>query len=149
MAIIEREPRTTELEQLEELWRAPAAEKPAPARRRRIPLPRVGPVLAYYWAAFLVLIAFEPVPPEDVPVPLWGTMVVLAFLTSLIAAGAFALMRRLPLAFGASALAGGLGIVVAIGCKTTAHHAGSWWLIETVAMAGALALSVAGWRRSR
>jgi hypothetical protein len=148
MAIIEREPRT-ELEELEALWQAPAAEKPAPARRRRVPLPRLGVVLAYYWAAFLVLIAFEPVPPEEVPVPLWGTAVVLSFMVALAAAGAFALLSRLPLAYGASALAGALGIVVGIGCKTTAHHSGSWWLIETVAMAGALAFSAAGLRRSR
>jgi hypothetical protein len=35
-----------------------------------------------------------------------------------------------PWGLGASALAGGLGMVIAGACAATGHHAGAWWIVE-------------------
>ena len=76
-----------ELRELEELWTAPAALEPLPARSSLLDrLPFVpGWLVAGGWAIFfLVVIGFEPAPEPHMAIPLWadlvfGSMLVLLF----------------------------------------------------------------------
>jgi hypothetical protein len=133
-----------ELRELEELWAAPAALEPLPARASlldRLPL-LPGWLVAAGWAAFfVVVIGFEPAPEPQMAIPLWADLV-FASLLGLLLTAAFA-GRELPrLGFGAATVAGALGMVIAVACQTSGHHMGNWWLFElgaTGALFGAAA----------
>jgi hypothetical protein len=67
--------------------------------------------------------------------PLWGTIVLVAFTYALFAS-MVGLASGRPWGLGASALAGGLGMVIAGACAATGHHAGAWWIVEGLAFTG-------------
>jgi hypothetical protein len=148
--------RLRQSERLEELWEQPSAE---PARTRvdsHPPAPRVSmesrdwsrPLIVGWIATMAVLYIFEPRPTDPAAVPLLGTILVLVFTYALIAAIAGMAGRR-SWGLGASALAGGLGMIVAGACAATGHHAGAWWIFEAVAFTGLTAGSLAALRARR
>jgi hypothetical protein len=94
------------------------------------------------------LYIFEPSPTDPAATPLWGTIVLLAFIYALFAS-IVGLAGRLPWGLGASALAGGLGMVIAGACAATGHHAGAWWIAEGIAFTGLAAGSLAALRTHR
>jgi hypothetical protein len=142
--------RLRQSERLEELWKQPSAE---PERTRIDFLPAVRrasrespdwshPLLIAWVAIVVALYIFEPRPSDPTATPLWGTIVLLAFTYALLAS-MIGLASRRPWGLGASALAGGLGMVVAGACAATGHHAGAWWIVEALAFTGLAAGSLA------
>ena len=150
------EDRLRQSEHLEELWRRPSAEL---ERTRVDPLPSVrrasresrnwSHLLLVGWVATVAaLYIFEPSPTDPAATPLWGTIVLLAFTYALFAS-IVGLAGRRPWGLGASALAGGLGMVIAGACAATGHHAGAWWIAEGIAFTGLAAGSLAALRAHR
>jgi hypothetical protein len=137
-----------ELRELEELWAAPAAPEPGVRAAERRALPAVpGVALAAGWTAFFLgVLLFEPAPTADMHTPLWGDVLVGGFLLVLVAA---ALLGPSFVRFGfAAATAGGvLGMAVAVACRVTGHHLGTWWLLELGAAAALTGLAVVGLRQ--
>jgi hypothetical protein len=133
------------VEELERLWRTPAATARA-RRTRRGRLVRTalgGRVLVGAWVAVVVVALAAAPAAENVTPPLWTDVVLFGFFLAL--AGAAASAARAPRsAFAASATAGALGTVLGIACRATEHHAGAWWIYETASFAGLAALSLAG-----
>src|SRR5262245_47601806 len=123
--------RIDELQALEELWETPAlGERQAPARR----LPLVpGALVAGGWAAFFfIALTFQPPPEPGMTWPVWATTVSVVQLVLLLGAAAVGpLFSRIG--FAAAALAGPLGIVLAVNCRAAEHHMGNWWLLELAA----------------
>lgn len=149
------ENRLREAEHLEELWRQPSAKpelarSDVPARgARAVPARNWSRPLLIAWVAVMAtLFVFEPRPTDPTATPLWGEMVLLAFAYALLAS-IVGLATRRPWALGASALAGGLGMVIAGACAVTGHHAGAWWVVEGVAFTGLATGSVAALRYRR
>jgi hypothetical protein len=103
-------------------------------------------VLAGAWFAFwFVMAPFEPEPAAGMANPLWGDVVAWSLLVSVLAAGALGPM--LPKAgFALAGLGGLLLTVVAVGCKLTTHHTGSWWLWELGAATVLTGLAAVGLR---
>ncbi len=140
-------------ERLEELWKQPSAKH---ERTRIDSLQRVRhvsrgsrdwsrPLLAAWVAIVAALFIFEPRPSDPTATPLWGTIVLLAFTYAMVAS-MIGLANRRPWGLRASALAGGLGMIVAGACVATGHHTGAWWIIEGVAFTGLAAGSLAALR---
>jgi hypothetical protein len=142
--MLTRTPRTPDLQELEALWELPA-------RRRQRVTPDVAAemsgtiarALAIAWPVLLfALVAFEPAPRPGATVPVWSEVLsnglLLAVLGGIIARVASG--PRNGLAFFSAA--GALGIAVGVGCRASAHHAGSWWLVETALFS---VLAVTAW----
>jgi hypothetical protein len=139
--------RIDEIQALEELWAAPAAAEPRPAAERRKSFPLVpGAVLAGAWLAFwFVMVPFEPEPAAGMANPLWGDILAWGLILSVLAAGA--LGPALPkVGFALAGLSGLLLAVVAVACKATTHHMGSWWLWELGAATVLTGLAAVGLR---
>jgi hypothetical protein len=150
------EDRLQEAEYLEELWRRPSA-KPEPAlsdvpargaRAVRSARNWSRPLLIAWVAVMATLFVFEPRATDPTATPLWGEMVLLAFAYALLAS-MVGLATRRPWALGVSALAGGLGMVIAGACAATGHHTGAWWMVEAVAFTGLATGSVGALRCRR
>jgi hypothetical protein len=75
--------------------------------------------------------------------PLWGDVVAASFFVMLLSA-ALAGPSLPRLGFAAASVAGSLGMVMAVACRTTGHHTGSWWLVELGATAVLTAAAVGG-----
>ena len=140
--------RTDELQALEELWTAPAFGEPgaAPAVARR-GLPRIpGVLLAGGWLTFFAFVlAFQPEPEHGMTTPVWATTVSTVMLMMLLGAAAFGPIAS-RIGFGLAALAGPLGILLAVECRASGHHLGNWWLAElgaTIALTGLAAAGLA------
>ena len=134
--------RTDDLRALEELWAAPAFGEPKTLSRR---LPLVpGALVAGGWLTFYVVaIAFQPAPEPGMTWPLWASAVSLAQMFLLL--GATAIGSLFPrLGFTAAALAGPLGIVLAVNCRAAEHHLGNWWLVELGAASALTGLALVG-----
>jgi hypothetical protein len=150
------EDRLREAEYLEELWRQPPAKPEPPrsdvsargARAVRSAQNWSHPLLIAWLAVMATLFVFEPRATDATATPLWGEMVLLAFAYALLAS-MVGLATRRPWALGASALAGGLGMVIAGACAATGHHAGAWWVVEGAAFTGLAIGSVAALRYRR
>jgi len=139
--------RTDELTALEELWATPTVAEPVVATARRRTLPLVpGALLAGAWVTFFaVVLTFQPAPEPGMTWPLWASAVSLAQMFLLL--GATAIGSLFPrLGFTAAALAGPLGIVLAVNCRAAEHHLGNWWLVElgaAIALTGLAAVGLA------
>jgi hypothetical protein len=140
--------RVVDLDELELLWSAPAAEPSAPRSIARAAA-RValgGHALAGAWIAVLAVALAGTPAAEEVTPPIWTDVVLFGFLLAL--AGAGAAGRHAPrVGFAASAVAGALGTVLGVACRATEHHTGGWWVYETAAFGALAALSLAGLAR--
>ena len=150
------EDRLRQSEQLEELWEQPSTE---PQRTRADSFPSVlastreirdwsRPLLVGWIAVMATVNIFEPSPTDPAAIPLWGTILLVAFSYALIGS-IFGLAGRRPWGLRTSALAGGLGMILAGACAATGHHAGAWWIFEGVAFTGLAAGSLAALRAHR
>lgn len=138
-----------QVDELEELWHLESAP---PAARRPVLgafADRLGWFLAAGWILFIVSVFFEPAPDPNAVVPPWGEVLILSFWLGLAAAGILALARAGRGAYLAATIAGGLGIVLAITCRTSEHHLGSWWIYEMGATGALTALGAALLLRSK
>ena len=133
------------VEELERLWLAPAREPEPPARHPRAAvagtwLGRLSPLA--WLGSLVVLMGFGP--DADTPVvPLWADVVATALFLALAGAAVLAMMRLRSAALTASLAAAAAGILLGWGCRATAHHTGSWWMVELGLFAGLFAVSAA------
>jgi hypothetical protein len=134
--------RTDDLRALEELWAAPAYGE-SEARPRRLPL-IPGMLLAAGWLTFFtVAIAFQPAPEPGMTWPAWVTAVSVVEILVLLGAAAVGPVFA-KLGFAGAALAGPLGILLAVHCRAAEHHLGNWWLVELGAAIALTGLAVGG-----
>jgi peptidoglycan/LPS O-acetylase OafA/YrhL len=150
------EDRLTGTEELEKLYKSPAAPSEAPAEAEHPSEPRGAVVsardarrLLIAWAAVIgVIMVFEPTPDNANPVvPMWAELAAVGFLSALFAT-AMGFGTRRHWAPRASLVAAGFGAVLAIACAATDHHTGSWWAYELVAFGGLAAMTMAAARRA-
>jgi hypothetical protein len=140
--------RAAEIRELEELWRAsPDTEAPVRSRIGEGLFRRLGWLLAAGWIAFFVSVSFQPAPNPEAVTPLWADLVIAGLFLALGTAALTGLVRSPRIGFAAATVAGLLGMAIAVGCKTTEHHGGSWWLYELGATTALMALSAAGLTR--
>jgi hypothetical protein len=144
---------TEQIRELEELWAAPAVAPPvvvalAPDRRRRMRLPALplvpGAPLAAGWLVFFSsALLFEPPPEPGMTWAPWMMAISVAQIVLLLAAAGLGPMSG-ALGFCAAAIAGPLGIALAVSCRATEHHLGNWWLVELGATAALTGLATVG-----
>ena len=144
---VSTKPRTDEIRALEELWERPAV--PEPPRRRYLELApdksRIpGVLVAGAWIAFfLVVLAFEPTSNPQATTPVWANLVFAGLALSLLTAALLGpLVPRFG--FGSASVAGCFGMAISVGCYTTGHHPGAWWIGELTATAALTALAAGG-----
>ena len=148
MTIVEHEPRRAAVDQLEELWNAPAVEPPAPPARRARSL-GLGRTLALSWAVFLtVALVAMPAGDPNAVIPAWAWASMALYWIGLFAAAGFAAAARPFDAYLGSAVAGVAGVALGVGCLTSGHHVSGWAVFELVGVLPLLALSVLGLRRA-
>jgi hypothetical protein len=140
-----------ELDALEELWTVsiPAGEEPERLGRRLLAAGsrRLGWLIALGWFAFLASAAFQPAADPQAVTPVWAELVIAGLFLSLGTAAIVGLTRSPRVGIAAAGVAGLFGMAISVGCKTTSHHAGGWWLYELGATVTLTALAVAGLRR--
>jgi uncharacterized membrane protein AbrB (regulator of aidB expression) len=151
VSFVEKRPRDAEIEirQLEELWAASPSEPPAALRLWGRLSPWLGRVLAVSWIAFFVAGAFAPAADAEAATPLWAGALIGGVFVSLFAALVLSAMLSPRAGFAAAAVAGGLGVALSVGCRTTEHHTGSWWLYELGATLFLTGLALLGLKRQR
>lgn len=138
--------RVDDVRALEELWAAPAAVEPAPLEQgRRWSLPLVpGGLVAAGWVAFFTLVLlFEPAAEPGAAIPSWAVAVFLVEVALLLGAAGLGPVFA-QAGFAAAALAGPLGMLLAVECRTASHHLGNWWLAELGATAALTGLAAGG-----
>jgi hypothetical protein len=128
-----------ELAALEALWEAPAAQPPAPRRRS---LDGFRRPLGYAWGAVLLSLFLAPAPEQEVATPWYAWVLLGAFTLAVLGMFAVFATSGLGSSFGASVVAGALGLAIGVGCLATDHHAGGWAAYEIGAF-GALTLASA------
>jgi hypothetical protein len=130
-----------ELAELETLWEAPAAQTDAPRMRT---LDRYRRPLGFAWGAVLLSLFLAPTPEQEAATPWYGWVLLGAFTLAVI--GMFTLFAAggIGQSFGASLVAGALGLAIGVGCLTTEHHAGGWAAYEISAFSGLFLASAAG-----
>jgi hypothetical protein len=147
-----------ELHGLERLWEAPAAPEPGLERRGHVgpllelALDRLGWLLAAAWVAFLAtVLLLAPASQETAAgTPLWVETLVAGLWLALPLATIGGLARSARIGYGASLAASAMAVALSIGCSTTGHHTGPWWLYElggSVALTGIAAVGL--WRARR
>jgi hypothetical protein len=144
MTVIETQtkPRSDrELAELEALWQAPAARKAAPRRRN---LDRLKRPLGFAWGAVLLSLFLAPAPAEEVATPWYAWVLLGAFTVAVVGMFAVFATSGMGLGFGASLVAGALGLAIGVGCLATEHHAGGWAAYEISAFSGLFLASAAG-----
>jgi hypothetical protein len=144
MTVIETQtkPRSDrELAELEALWQAPAARKAAPRRRN---LDRLKRPLGFAWGAVLLSLFLAPAPAEEVATPWYAWVLLGAFTFAVVGMFAVFATSGMGLGFGASLVAGALGLAIGVGCLATEHHAGGWAAYEISAFSGLFLASAAG-----
>jgi MFS family permease len=128
-----------ELAALEALWEAPAEEPRAPRRRS---LDGFRRPLGYAWGAVLFSMFLAPAPEQEVATPWYAWVLLGAFTFAVLGMYAVFATSGIGLSFGASVVAGALGLAIGVGCLATDHHAGGWAAYEIGAF-GALTLASA------
>jgi MFS family permease len=129
-----------ELAALEALWEAPAEEPRAPRRRS---LDGFRRPLGYAWGAVLFSLFLAPAPEQEVATPWYAWVLLGAFTFAVLGMYAVFATSGIGLSFGASVVAGALGLAIGVGCLATDHHAGGWAAYEIGAFA-ALTFASAG-----
>jgi hypothetical protein len=151
VSFVEKRPRDAEIEirQLEELWAASPSEPPAAVRLWGGLSPWLGRVLAVSWIAFFVAGAFAPAADPEAATPLWAGALIGGVFVSLLGAPVLSALLSPRAGFAAAAVAGGLGVALSVGCRTTEHHTGSWWLYELGATLFLTGIALLGLKRQR
>jgi hypothetical protein len=134
--------RTEDLRALEELWAAPAYGE-TEARPRRLPLVPGALLVGAWLAFFFVMLPFEPSPEPGMSNPMWGDALVASLLFVLLGAGAIGPVLS-KAGFALAGIGGLLLVVIAVACRATTHHMGSWWLAELAAAAVLTAIAAVG-----
>jgi hypothetical protein len=127
-----------DVDELERLWETPALE---PAERQRRSLRPIAWLVPIAWIAALVSLSVLEPTPHDLQIPGWVDALSTIFFLVLAASAFAGLLRRAPIALAGSLGAAGIGIVLAWSCRSSAHHLGSWWLVELAVFSGLAALS--------
>jgi hypothetical protein len=138
------------IRELEELWVLPALTEQRPLRARPVVegvLRHLGKILAVCWIGFFVATAFAPAADAEAATPVWAGILIGGLFVGLLGAIALSPISRRA-AFGSAMGAGALGIALAVGCKTTEHHGGSWWAYELGATVFLTGVAAVGFRRS-
>jgi MFS family permease len=138
-----------ELAALEALWEAPVAQTQAPRRRS---LDGFRRPLGYAWGAVLFSMFLAPAPEQEVATPWYAWVLLGAFTLAVLGMFAVFATSGLGLSFGASVVAGALGLAIGVGCLATDHHAGGWAAYEIGAFAAltlASATALVARRRGR
>ena len=130
-----------ELAALEALWEAPVAQTQAPRRRS---LDGFRRPLGYAWGAVLFSMFLAPAPEQEVATPWYAWVLLGAFTLAVLGMFAVFATSGLGLSFGASVVAGALGLAIGVGCLATDHHAGGWAAYEIGAFAALTLASAAG-----
>jgi hypothetical protein len=130
-----------ELATLEALWEAPAAQTDAPRRRS---LDGFRRPLAFAWGAVLLSMFLAPAPEQEVATPWYAWVLLGAFTLAVIGMFAVFATSGIGHSFGASLVAGALGLAIGVGCLATEHHAGSWAAYEIGAFSALTLASAAG-----
>ena len=131
MVVVTRAPiRDAELEQLEGLWNAPAAEvRHDPSRLTHLLAARGWRVLSIAWPTVILSLLLAPTSGDESAVPWYGWALFAAHLlavTGMVAAalGSFGS----PLKW--SLVAASIGVGLGVGCMTTGHHASGYAIYE-------------------
>jgi hypothetical protein len=146
MTVIETQTRPRpdrELAQLEALWQAPAARKAAPRKRN---LDRFRRPLGFAWGLVLLSLFLAPAPEQEVATPWYAWVLLGAFTLAVIGMFAVFAMSGIGRSFGASLVAGALGLGIGLGCLATDHHAGGWAAYEIGAFSALTLASAIGLR---
>jgi hypothetical protein len=134
MATILDERRSETVDELEALWELPEHEPEG--RRWRLSseadVARAAGRFAWIWVGTIVLIGFlEPAPAAGVQPPGYWYAASAVFWISL-ASGLLSLLGSRRAALGCFAAMGFAGIALGVACRASGHHAGSFWLAETL-----------------
>jgi hypothetical protein len=152
MTVIETErprPADEEVAALEALWEAPAVQKRS-ARTRSVG--RVRRPLGYAWGVVLFSLFLAPAPEQEVATPWYAWVLLGAFTLAVLGMFAVFATSGMGLSFGASLVAGALGLAIGVGCLATDHHAGGWAAYEIGAFSAltlASAAALGAQRRGR
>jgi hypothetical protein len=144
MTVIETQtkPRAdSELQALEALWEAPAAQPDVPRRRNVHGIRRP---LGFAWGFVLVSLFLAPAPEADVAIPWWSWTLFGVFMLAVVGMFAAFAMTGMGLSLGASLLAGALGVALGVGCLATEHHPGGWAIYELGAFSALAIASAVG-----
>jgi small-conductance mechanosensitive channel len=135
-----------ELAALEALWEAPPAQTDVPRKRN---LDRFRRPLGFAWGAVLLSLFLAPAPEQEVATPWYAWVLLGAFTLAVIGMFTVFAAGGIGQSFGASLVAGALGLAIGVGCLTTEHHAGGWAAYEISAFSGLFLASAAGLFASR
>jgi hypothetical protein len=130
-----------ELAALEALWAAPAAKTREPRTRSLAGFRRP---LGYAWGAVLFSMFLAPAPEQEMATPWYAWVLFGAFALAVLGMYAVFATSGMGLSFGASLVAGALGLAIGVGCLTTEHHAGGWAAYEIGAFSALTLASAAG-----
>ena len=142
--------RIDEIQALEELWAAPAADepKPAPPRRRRdLPLVPGGRGRSRLARLLRRSRASRRLPSRGMAWATWAIAVELVMIGLLLAAAGLGADVRQGWDSPAATLAGLLLIPLAVNCRAAEHHMGNWWLAELGAAIALTGLAAVGLRQ--
>lgn len=144
MTVIETQTRPhpdREVAELEALWEAPPAQ---PQVRRGRNLDRIRRPLGFAWGAVLLSLFLAPAPEQEIATPWYAWVLLGAFTLAVVGMFAVFATSGMSLGFGASLVAGALGLAIGVGCLTTEHHAGGWAAYEIGAFSALTLASAAG-----
>jgi hypothetical protein len=136
MAKILEESRQETLDELESLWALPERTPAKPKRRWRLAaesdVAAAARLYAFVWVGTIVLVgALEPAPAAGVQPPGYWYAASAVFWSAL-GAGLLSLLGPRRIALGCFAAMGFAGIALGVACRTSGHHGGSFWLVETL-----------------
>jgi hypothetical protein len=144
VTVIETQPKPRadrELDELEALWNAPAAQPDAPRRRN---LDGFRRPLGFAWGVVLLSLFLAPAPEQEVATPWYAWVLFGAFTLAVIGMFTVFATSGIGFGFGASVVAGALGLAIGVGCLATEHHAGGWAAYEIGAFSALTLASAAG-----
>jgi hypothetical protein len=144
VTVIETQPKPRadrQLAELEELWQTPAAQ---PQVRRRRNLDAFRRPLGLAWGVVLLSLFLAPAPEQEIATPWYAWVLLGAFTLAVIGMFAVFATSGIGSSFGASLVAGALGLAIGVGCLTTEHHAGGWAAYEIGAFSALTLASAAG-----
>jgi hypothetical protein len=119
-----------ELEALEAVWNAPAAQTEV---RRKRNLDGIRRPLGFAWGAVLLSLFLAPAPEQQPAIPWWSWALLGVFTVAVLGMFTVFTVSGLGFSLGASVVAGALGVALGLGCLSTEHHPGGWAIYEIAA----------------